>query len=116
MKTYLGAFILVLSLATTSFAQTFSHNLDWTVDNPGSPEPATEYRVEEETNTDVWSALATVPATQTTYSDMGNDAGLSTYRVVPMKDGLDGTPSNETICGAVPPDTQISLTCSVSAE
>lgn len=116
-KVLMLALGLVLGLAVSAQAQTFSHNLSWTVDNPGSPEPATEYRVEEQDSAGAWATLATVPATQTTFADTGNASGqLSTYRVVPMKDGLDGTPSNTVICGSVPPDTQISLTCSSSPE
>lgn len=106
-------FFIALLLLTPALAQaqTVTNNLAWSITNPGSPQPATDFRIEKNIG-GTWTALATVPSTQLTYADAGNAPGLYTYRVIPMRDGFDGTPSNSTICGAVPPDTTISLTCS----
>ena len=102
----------LLLLASPAWAATVTLNLSWSVTNTPTV-PATTYRVEENVS-GTWGTVTTVPATQLTHSIPGRALGMYSFRVIPVANGLDAAPSNTTICGAVPPDTTVSMTCSAT--
>lgn len=105
-------FILALSfllLASPVWAATVTLNLTWTVQNSPTV-PATSYRVEELVAS-TWTTVGTVAAPTLTYQITGRPLGMFTFRVVPVASGLDGTPSNVAICGALQPDSILSISC-----
>ena len=108
-------FLLVLTLSLLSnpvWAATVTLNLTWTVTNTPTV-PATSYRIEENIS-GTWGTIMTVHASQLIHTIPGRALGMYTFRVVPMANGLDGTPSNTCITGAVAPDTTVSMTCSAT--
>ena len=112
---FAALFVLFASVSCVE-AQSVQLTINLTVTNLGS-EPADTYRLEEEAPPGTWTAVTTIaapvpPATTASHVISGRGAGLYTFRWVPMKSGLDGMPSNAAICGAVPPDTTISISCS----
>jgi hypothetical protein len=97
-------------MSTTVWAATVRLDLSWTVTNVPTI-PPTDYRVEELVS-GVWTAVTTVPASQLTFSIPGRAVGpMYSFRIVPVKSGVDGTASNVSVCGIQPPDTVTSLTC-----
>ena len=114
MSRFLNSFWLgllgVFVWANVALAATVTNHLSWSVTNTPTV-PADQYRVEKD-NAGTWETVATVPGTQLTYDDAGLSPALYTYRIVPMANGLDGTPSNSHTCGAVGPDTTLTFTCS----
>ena len=113
MRVLFRSLVLVLLLSTSSWATTVTLDLAWSVTNTPTV-PASYYRVEENV-AGVWGAVVTVPATQLTYQITGRAVGgLYSFRVMPVKDGVDGTVSNISVCGALAPDSTLSLTCTAS--
>jgi len=101
---------VLFSLGTgISLAATVTLNLSWSVTNTPTI-PATTYRIEEKVS-GTWGTVTTVPSTQLTHSIPGRALGMYIFRIVPVANTLDGTPSNETICGSVAPNTTVSITC-----
>lgn len=103
------ALALVCAGVGITHAATVTNHLTWSVTNTPNT-PATHFRVEKDMG-GTWTPLATVPAPQMTHDDVGLAPGIYSYRIVPMANGMDGTPSNTTMCGAVPTDATVSLTC-----
>lgn len=102
----------LLLIAHPVWAATVTLNLSWSVTNTPTV-PASTYRVEENI-AGTWGTVIVVPSTQLTHSIPGRALGMYTFRVTPVASGLDGTPSNTAICGAVAPDTTVSMTCSAT--
>lgn len=101
--------VCFLLIGTVAQAATVSLQLAWTVTNTPTI-PATSYRVEENV-AGTWGAVTTVAAPTLNYNVTGRAPGTYTFRVIPVANGLDGSPSNTSICGAAAPDTTLSLTC-----
>ena len=107
------ALAFVLLASTGCFAATVTLDLSWSVTNTPTI-PATHYRVDEQVS-GVWGPVVTVPAKQLTHQITGRAVGnLYSFRVMPLKNGVEGVVSNTTICGATAPDTTLSLTCGVT--
>ena len=113
MKKFLLVSLFVfLASPTLAHAATVTLNLSWAVTNTPTV-PATSYRVEENVS-GTWTTVGTVAAPTLTYQIAGRALGMYTFRVVPIANTIDGTPSNTTICGAVGPDTNVSVTCAAT--
>lgn len=91
--------------------------LNWSV--TGTPtNPATHWRVEEQVS-GVWGNITGLPnplvvsAATLTHTVTNRAAGsIYTFRVVPVRNGIDGTPSNQCSTGVLPPDSVVELKCS----
>ena len=101
----------LLSLAPLSAtAATVNLTVNWTVSG-NQAVPATSYRIEEQVG-GIWSSVGTVAAPTTTFQILGRPVGvMSTFHVVPVANGLDGTISNATTCGALAPSETLNVTC-----
>jgi hypothetical protein len=114
MKRLILALSFVL-LASTSYAvPTVTLNLTWAVTN--SPTIiADKYKIEEQVS-GTWTTVATVPATQLTYSIPGRPTGsMASFRVTPLKAGIAGIVSNTSSCGGgFPPDATLGFSCSAT--
>lgn len=113
MKKFIASIGITLLLCSSAWAATVTLDLAWSVTNTPTV-AASHYRIEENV-AGVWGGVATVPATQLTYQITGRAVGgLYSFRVMPVKDGADGTVSNISVCGALAPDSTLSLTCTAS--
>lgn len=89
-------------------------HLNWAVTNTPTVAP-TDYQIEELV-AGAWAEVAMVTAGQAMpYNIAGRAVGsVYTFRVTPYANGVRGTPSNQTSCGALPSDATLNITCTTS--
>ena len=86
MRIFILTAVLVLGAWAPSVAQTVTLHLSWSVTNVPTV-PTEEYRLEENV-AGVWSEIATLPVTQTSFSVTGRAPGTYTFRVFPVAGGF----------------------------
>ena len=111
-------FMVGLFFLLVGRAQAATLTLSWT--KIDGAVPATQFRIEEQTGS-TWGNLqgttgaTVIPASNTQYVVSGRAIGsMATFRLVPMANNVDGTPSNSTTCGVLAPSTTVNLTCSAT--
>ena len=118
MKKYLISIGAVLLGSTLALAQspTAKLTLSWGLTTPPvNPISATHIRIEEKIG-NAWQEVAVVPASQTQYVITGRAQGqVYTFREVPVKDGVSGTPGAEHGCGLMLPNTIITTPMCVAS-
>lgn len=117
MKKFLLVSLFVF-LVSPILAHAATLTLSWT--KVDGAVPATELRIEEQVS-GTWGNLqgatgpTVIPASSTQHVISGRAIGsIATFRIIPLANNVDGTPSNSASCGVLAPSTTINLTCSAT--